>query len=289
MNTECLEIGQFQVYLDGELDSASITAFAIHLGECEKCAMAFEQAEAESLKVLSALGGELDTLVPTQRLWERISSEIQSDNRRQSFFGRLTRSIDGLISLEGVAAAAVAIVVVIFGLMDFYQEQPDVPTPSLASNSVASPEASPPSSGNLPLETSDDLPPISSRDFLASSALKDSEIRKIVSQPAVQSSSRISGPFRGEAQIPGEESYIKAIRGLERGIVAQPVSLSVSGRLSLERDLNLIDASIRKMRKVVRRNPQDLSARRILYAAYQDKIDILNSAVRRQDLMASIR
>lgn len=289
MKSKCLEIGQIQAYLDGELDPELITGFAVHLGECEKCALAFEQAESESLTVFSALGGELDTLVPTQRLWERISSEIESGNKRQSILGRLAGLLNGIVSLEGLAAAAAAVIVVTFGMAYFIMEQPGDPQSGFTAATSSQSEKLITSGSTSGQETPNQAPSAVQNDFVASSTLKDSEIRRMVSQPAVQRERGQSAAAVREAFLPGEESYIKTIRGLEQGIGAQAVSLSVSGQVGLERDLAVIDASINKMREVVRRNPKDRAARRILYAAYQDKIDILNSAAQRQELMASIR
>ncbi|MBK9529349.1 MAG: hypothetical protein IPO41_13800 [Acidobacteria bacterium] len=51
----------------------------------------------------------------------------------------------------------------------------------------------------------------------------------------------------------------------------------------------MVDDSIAKMRKEVKRNPKNETARQVLYSSYQNKIDLLNSVAQKEELMASIR
>jgi hypothetical protein len=88
--------------------------------------------------------------------------------------------------------------------------------------------------------------------------------------------------------LPGEESYIKTIGELERNTVAQNASLKAGGQVAYQRDLAVVEDSIKKMKDVVRKNPRNQAAKQVLYSAYQDKIDLLNSAAQRDELMASL-
>jgi hypothetical protein len=91
------------------------------------------------------------------------------------------------------------------------------------------------------------------------------------------------------AYLPAEESYVKTIDGLKRNIDNKDTMMPASSRVSYERDMAIVDDTIVKMKKAVNTNPKNEAAKQALYASYQDKIDLLNSAAQREELMASIR
>ena len=97
-------------------------------------------------------------------------------------------------------------------------------------------------------------------------------------------------PASADAYLPGEESYIKTIADLKDNVDQQKDRvLTPSTRVSYERDMAVVNDSINKMRDVVRKNPRSQAARQVLYASYQDKIDLLSSVAQREELMASLR
>ena len=49
----------------------------------------------------------------------------------------------------------------------------------------------------------------------------------------------------------------------------------VAARFAFERDLAMTDDAIKKMKKEVKRNPNDEAAKQVLRASYQNKIDLL--------------
>ena len=59
--------------------------------------------------------------------------------------------------------------------------------------------------------------------------------------------------------------------------------------MAFERDLAVVNDSINRMRKVVRKNPRNQAARQVLYASYQDKIDLLNAVAQKDELMLSVQ
>jgi hypothetical protein len=65
--------------------------------------------------------------------------------------------------------------------------------------------------------------------------------------------------------------------------------LRPSMRVSFERDLAVVSDAIDKMKKEVRKNPRNESAKQVLYSSYQNKIDLLNSVAERNELMASLK
>ena len=84
--------------------------------------------------------------------------------------------------------------------------------------------------------------------------------------------------------------YENTIAGLSRSLQGQKDSvMAVSERIAFERDMALVNNTIDKMRAQIRKDPNDASARQVLYNSYQNKIDLLNSVSQKQELVASLR
>ena len=62
-----------------------------------------------------------------------------------------------------------------------------------------------------------------------------------------------------------------------------------SARFAYEKDLAMINDAIGKMKVEVKNNPKNEAAKDILFASYQNKINLLNSVTERSELIASIR
>jgi hypothetical protein len=92
------------------------------------------------------------------------------------------------------------------------------------------------------------------------------------------------------AYIPGENSYVKTIAALSESVDnKKDAVLRPSERISYERDMAVVDDAIAKMKKEVRKNPKNESAKQVLYSSYQNKIDLLNSVSQREELVASLK
>ncbi|PYT00558.1 MAG: hypothetical protein DMF63_08310 [Acidobacteria bacterium] len=93
-----------------------------------------------------------------------------------------------------------------------------------------------------------------------------------------------------DGYLPGEESYVRTISDLKQNVDAQKDSvMTPSSRVSYERDMAVVNDSIKRMRDAVKKNPRNQAARQVLYSSYQNKIDLLNSVSQREELMASLR
>jgi hypothetical protein len=89
------------------------------------------------------------------------------------------------------------------------------------------------------------------------------------------------------AYLPGEESYVKTIADLSKSVSnSKNDVMRPSEQVAYARDMALVTDSIEKMRREVRKNPKNESAKQILYASYQNKIDLLNSVAQREDIVA---
>ena len=93
-----------------------------------------------------------------------------------------------------------------------------------------------------------------------------------------------------DGYLPGEESYVKTIADLNQTVGGQKdVALRPSQRVSYERDLAVVNDSIKRMRGEVRKNPKNESAKQVLYTSYQNKIDLLSSVAQKEELIASLK
>jgi anti-sigma factor RsiW len=95
MKDNCLDIGIIQAFLDCELDQAETARVSGHISMCNDCAVLLAQAEDESSMVFSALEREFNTLVPTQRLWNKINDSIETERETPAVLGKSVGRIRG--------------------------------------------------------------------------------------------------------------------------------------------------------------------------------------------------
>ena len=89
--------------------------------------------------------------------------------------------------------------------------------------------------------------------------------------------------------IPGEDSYTKTIATLKSTVDGEKdLDLKPSERFAYEKDMAMINDAINKMKAEVKKNPKNEAAKQLLFASYQNKIDLLNSVSEKNDLVASI-
>ena len=288
MKEICLDIGTIQAFLDSELTHDERTRVSGHIAMCDKCAVMLADAEDESAVVFSVLEREFNTLVPTHRLWNKINDSIATEREARPFwrkaYGFLTA---GLLNPSIAAAASLLIVVGIFAAI--WMNRPAVPTDvAVVANPVrqvtlpASVEVSPP--GN---PVSDDRKVEPTSDYRAERAAYRPETRRSSSTPAVMNASGASS----NGYLPGEESYVRTISSLAKTVEEQKEGgiMRPSERIAYERDMAVVNDAIAKMKKEVKRNPRNESAKQILYSSYQNKIDLLNSVSQKEELLVSLK
>lgn len=283
MKQDCLDIGLIQAFLDGELDASKRHTVSDHVAVCDTCAFMLAEAEDEAAIVFPVLEREFNTLVPTQRLWTRINSAIEIEKREAPFWQKAWALVSAAFANPSfVAAAGLLIVVGIFASLWVNRTTPD---PYVATNTATS---------NSSRATS--TPPIT----LSNPVLPDTVVEPRPSARVQQASyqpQRISGPRPvyttmnlGNGYMPGEESYVKTISALSETVSEKKDGiLRPAQRVAFERDLAVVDDAISRVKKEVKRNPRNGTARQMLYASYQNKIDLLNSVAQKEELMASIQ
>lgn len=294
MNGKCLDIGTIQAFLDGETRPEDAIRISDHVAACDACTILLAQAEEENSLVFSVLDREMNSLVPTQRLWTRINAEISEQKSRTGFWQRIFGGVAaGLVSPSFATAAGIVVVVGIAAVVISVNTGDG---PSTVANNI-----SPAVTTSVPAAPVNEVAVVEpvrvkdtpkSGEAVTASSLPEKEVRRIITANHVE-----TGPKRvntiqanaGPQYLPGEESYIKTITELQETASVQNASLKASTQIGFERDMAVVDDAIRKLRKVVRHNPRNAAARQVLYSSYQDKIDLLRSSAQREEMMASFQ
>lgn len=296
MSRECFEIGTLQAFLDGETAPELSNNISDHVLECDACAMRLAESEEESALVFSALDRELNALVPTQRLWSRINETIETEKSKASWWHRAYAFLSLYLANPSLTAAAgILLFAGIFAFV-WMSDTPEpvsgpiasVPATQTQPQTAGTLVATAPSSSSTPDGVDVPLPPpVETRNDRRAVAMTASY------RPQAQRATANVQPDVRPATLqylPGEESYLRTIAELNETVESQKDRvLPVSSRVAFERDLAVVDDAINRTKDTVRKNPNNQAAKQVLYAAYQDKIDLLNSVGQREELMASLR
>lgn len=294
MKNNCLDIGTIQAFLDGELDGVLMENAADHLAICDDCAISLANSEEESAIAFTALDAELNTLVPTQRLWAKINSEIEREKKPfwQTVFA----------FFKNPAIGAFASLLVVFGLfMAYLNSQAGEKDTAIAGmigqkTDIAKPISVPVSTFTDDSDsTADDK--VDEKTFSTQKPKSDFRVIKAAvteTQPTIRKDERtpriideVKPQPTSYQYLPGEESYIKTIATLENNVNSRKDEvLKPSERFTFEQNLAIVNDSITKMRKEVKKNPRNGAAKQILMASYQNKVDLLNSVTESNELMA---
>lgn len=302
MNEKCFDIGIIQAFLDGELAPEMSVKFTNHIAVCDECAIALAEAEEETAFVFAALDNELDTLVPTQRLWTKINESITEEKRKTPFLHKIWSFITVSMATPSFAAATLFFVAlgVFTAVLTMRPDTQDAPIASVNPPKIATPKTETKEINDEVVPamnpTNDEIvQPLKVAEKRTNS--RENDYRKLVVKADYRE--KISPKFEPDFKrpvvenavyLPGEQSYVKTIATLKQTIESQKDTvLRPSARIAFEKDLAVVEDSIKKMKKEVRRNPKNETAKQVLYASYQNKIDLLNSVAERGELMASLK
>jgi hypothetical protein len=278
-----LDEGKLQSYFDGELSIEMMESVTSHLASCVTCAAAARELEEESAFVMSALAAEFEASVPTERLRERINEAVLGDRLAiaqstqkasglAGFFSGLlnfgTQRTLGYASLVVVLAFAAIVGVVKMRTSTVAPPQVDKTTAQTGNiqkpdNSNAVAKASPEhvSTESAKAELPERNTP---KNFVAVSYKK----------PAMVSTT----PQPAQVKlIPGERSYLQAIARLDSTIKSNKKSMRPALQVEFERNLAVVDRAIAATRSAAKSNPNDPDAADFMFAAYQSKVDLLNT------------
>ena len=263
---ECLDEGTLQSYFDGELAIHQMESATVHLSQCVTCAAMARELEEETAVLTAALAAEFEAPVPTELLRQRIDAAVANLNapvvEKSSFFG----SLSGFFSFAPQRALGYASLVVvlafaaIFGVVKMRTgEQPeDVKNNQVAVNNKAGVQPQSSESYDIPavidLNEGQPVPPIH---------------RPAPSRPAPK-----PAPVK---LLPGERAYLKTIARLDSAIKADKNTMRPALQVEYERNLAVVDHAIAATRTAAKNNPNDPDAADFMFAAYQSKVDLLNT------------
>ena len=272
--TRCLDEATLQSYFDGELSASLMERASSHLASCVTCAASARELAEETALLTSALAAEFEVSVPTQALRERVDAAVLGE--RVANAGRVEKAglfaslanVFSFNSQRNLGYASLVVVLAfgaIIGVVKF--RQAEVP-PTVANNTDKTEVVAPPSSDNS-----------------TTIAQAPKETPSVVSDPRpVRSPRRSSATPRANTVvsnhvelIPGERSYLQAIARLDSSIKQNKNSMRPSLQVEYERNLAVVDRAIAATRNAAKSNPNDPDAADFMFAAYQSKVDLLNT------------
>jgi hypothetical protein len=273
-----------QSYFDGELSGEMMERATLHLASCSTCAAAAREMEEEIHLLTTALAPEFEASVPTEQLRRRIDAAVldlrvgaASSRRKAGFVGFVSSLLSfgtqrtlGYASLVMVLALAA-----IFGLVKLRntrapEESPVAKTTTpveTGGKSVAVVSTTPAPVPVPPVQVKD-LRPRKNTDF-APRPIKVA-YRTNANQPAAPTPEPIK-------LLPGERSYLQTIAKLDSTIKANKKAMRPSLQVEYERNLAVVDRAIAATRSAAKKNPNDTDTADFMFAAYQSKVDLLNT------------
>ena len=274
----CLDEGKLQSYFDGELSIDMMESVTSHLASCVTCAAAAREMEEESSLLTSALAMEFEASVPTERLRERINEVVLGDRiataqstQKAGFFASLlnfgTQRTLGFASLAVIIAFAAIVGVV---------KMTRTPDQGVTKDQVAT------------KTTGDQV----KNDAVATASRKEELTVPPIEILAPPTKAPTIGTPRKEYKsvpvstaptpvpvklIPGERSYLQAIARLDSTIKSNSKSMRPALQAEYQRNLVVVDRAIAATRSAAKSNPNDPDAADFMFAAYQSKVDLLNT------------
>jgi hypothetical protein len=273
--TRCLDEATLQSYLDGELSPHLMETATSHLASCVTCAAAARELSEETALLTSALAAEFEVSVPTQALRERIDAAVLGE--RVATAGRVEKaglfaslaSIFRFNSQRTLGYASLAVVLAfaaIFGIVKLRQNE--VPLSNTAVNKTSDTPAPVADAGNAK----------SIEEPVPGPAPVTALTVKTQPRPSSSNSTPRMIPAKAPVKlIPGERSYLQAIARLDSTIKQNKDAMRPSLQVEYERNLAVVDRAIAATRNAAKSNPNDPDAADFMFAAYQSKVDLLNT------------
>ena len=279
--TRCLDEIKLQSYFDGELSLDMMESVTSHLASCVTCAAAARELEEESALVMSALAAEFETSVPTERLRERIDAAVLGERIAVAESTQRTTGLaaffSGLLnfgtqrSLGYASLAVVMTFAAIFAVVKLRStpEQVAVHAPEQVKTPAVVPSTSP-ETGSNPAGTG----------TVAIVAPPKSTGNRNVSRPSYQpvkftpNTAAKPSPVK---LLPGERTYLQTIAKLDTTIKSNQKGMRPSLEVEYQRNLAVVDRAIAATRSAAKSNPNDPDAADFMFAAYQSKVDLLNT------------
>lgn len=300
---EHLDEATLQAYADGELSAQAATRAGEHFAACARCVSALD-AITEEMRQFHLCFDDANLPVPTESLRHRINLAIAEQSApvikraKTRPMRSLVESLVAFLSFDLAArrrvyaAIASVAVVALLAAAFLYVERGqggDAPqtTARVRDDARLIESASPTISNNAPptVNTGEEsAPPRTTR--ATRGEVRPSLARSTPpNRRALAATPRDDRRAKASALIPGERSYLETITNLT-GVIENDGNAPLNPSLQTEyqRSLAIVDRAIAETRLAAQDNPNDTETARLLYAAYQSKIDLLSAvAVRARD------
>ncbi len=278
--TRCLDEAMLQTYFDGELSGEMMESATLHLASCSTCAAAAREMEEEINLMMTALAPEFEASVPTERLRQRIDAAVldlrigAASSAEKAGFGAFISSLLSFGTQRTLGYASLVVVLTfaaIFGLAKLKTTTPE-PGKNAGEQQVAVvPPKVEPVQVQAPVEekNTDNSGPIKAPGKHTTTPRFEPVKATNKTNPAPTSE-----PVK---LLPGERSYLQTIARLDSTIQANKKSMRPSLQVEYERNLAVVDRAIAATRSAAKSNPNDPDAADFMFAAYQSKVDLLNT------------
>ena len=283
--TRCLDEAKLQSYFDGELSLDMMESVTSHLASCVTCAAAARELEEESALVMSALATEFETSVPTERLRERIDAAVLGERLAVAGASQKTSGLaaffSGLLNFgtQRTLGYASLAVVVAFAAIFAVVKLKNTPDNSAVNNNTQTKETV--AVNNNPATTENKVTsPVSTEPNPISAPSKargeGTGTRGRIQQVKYSQNAAPKPAQTPVKLLPGERSYLQTIARLDSTIKAKQ-GMRPSLQVEYERNLAVVDRAIAATRSAAKSNPNDPDAADFMFAAYQSKVDFLNT------------
>jgi len=279
--TRCLDEGKLQSYFDGELSIEMMESVTSHLASCVTCAAAAREMEEESALLTSALAAEFEASVPTERLRELIDAAVLGDRLATA---QSTEKSSGLAALfsgllnfgtQRTLGYASLAVVLAFAAIAGVVKMRTTTAPTVDDTTSAQAGNKQPSNNEQVAQArpTSDAPTIPAIEVSTPEPRRKFAPVRPVKVVAVSATPE-AAPVK---LIPGERSYLRAIARLDSTIKSNKKDMRPSLQVEFERNLAVVDRAIAATRSAAKSNPNDPDAADFMFAAYQSKVDLLNT------------
>ena len=280
--TRCLDEATLQAYCDGELSGENMESATLHLGSCSTCAAAAREVEEEINLMMTALAPEFDASVPTERLRQRLDAAVLDQrvsaaaSPARAGLGAFISSLLSFGSGAKLGYASLAVVLAFAAIFGYVKLNTITPT----TDTVA--EKQPARNGDeqvavAPPKVVEPVPvPVPVEGIKADK--KSDRNRGSVSRAAKSTTKPNPTPTSEPVKLlPGERAYLQTIARLDSTINANKKAMRPSLQVEYERNLAVVDRAIAATRSAAKSNPNDSDAADFMFAAYQSKVDLLNT------------
>jgi hypothetical protein len=273
-----LDEGKLQSYFDGELPIESMESVTAHLASCVTCAAAARELEEESAFVMSALAAEFESSVPTERLRERINEAVLGDRlaiaQSTHKASGLAAFFSGLLSFgtqRTLGYASLAVLIVFAAITGIVKMRKTTAPSDVAKTTVETPKNVEVAKAETKEEPTIPAIEISAPTTKAPTITTPSRKERFV---PVNTAPPKAAPVK---LLPGERSYLQAIARLDSTIKSNKKNMRPALQVEYERNLAVVDRAIAATRSAAKSNPNDPDAADFMFAAYQSKVDLLNT------------